>query len=64
MESASPNLPPNPIFRNTPASSNYVFPRACTGPSLHAKKEGISMNQYCLYLLNKNDVVYKDGADL
>ena len=23
--------------------------------SLHAKKEGISMNQYCLYLLTKND---------
>ena len=23
--------------------------------SLHAKQEGISMNQYCLYLLTKND---------
>ena len=23
--------------------------------SLHAKEEGISMNQYCLYLLSKND---------
>lgn len=23
--------------------------------SLHAKQEGISMNQYCLYLLSKND---------
>lgn len=23
--------------------------------SLHAKEEGISMNQYCLYLLTKND---------
>lgn len=23
--------------------------------SIHAKKEGISMNQYCLYLLTKND---------
>ena len=26
--------------------------------SLHAKKEGISMNQYCLYLLSRNDVSY------
>ena len=23
--------------------------------SLHAKEEGISMNQYCLYLLSRND---------
>ncbi len=25
--------------------------------SLHARQEGISMNQYCLYLLTKNDSV-------
>ena len=24
----------------------------------HSKREGISMNQYCLYLLSKNDAVY------
>lgn len=24
----------------------------------HSKKEGISMNQYCLYLLSKNDSLY------
>ena len=24
----------------------------------HSKKEGISMNQYCVYLLSKNDAVY------
>ena len=24
----------------------------------HSKKEGISMNQYCLYLLSSNDAVY------
>ena len=24
----------------------------------HSKKEGISMNQYCLYLLTKNDALY------
>ena len=24
----------------------------------HSKKEGIRMNQYCLYLLSRNDVVY------
>ena len=24
----------------------------------HSKKEGISMNQYCVYLLAKNDAVY------
>lgn len=24
----------------------------------HAKEEGISMNQYCVYLLSKNDAVY------
>lgn len=26
--------------------------------SEHSEKEGISMNQYCLYLLSKNDVLY------
>ena len=26
--------------------------------SLHAKQEGISMNQYCLYLLTMNDAVH------
>lgn len=26
--------------------------------SEHSKKEGISMNQYCLYLLSKNDVLH------
>ena len=26
--------------------------------SLHARQEGISMNQYCLYLLAKNDAAY------
>lgn len=26
--------------------------------SEHAKREGISMNQYCLYLLSKNDEVH------
>lgn len=25
----------------------------------HSKKEGISMNQYCVYLLSRNDAVYK-----
>ncbi len=25
--------------------------------ALHAKKEGISMNQYCVYLLTKNDAL-------
>ncbi|WP_261797457.1 type II toxin-antitoxin system HicB family antitoxin [Dielma fastidiosa] len=24
----------------------------------HSKKEGISMNQYCLYLLTKNDAFF------
>ena len=26
--------------------------------SMHAKNEGCSMNQYCLYLLSKNDAVH------
>ena len=26
--------------------------------SVHAKQEGISMNQYCLYLLAKNDAIH------
>lgn len=26
--------------------------------SEHSKREGISMNQYCLYLLSKNDAIY------
>lgn len=25
----------------------------------HSKKEGISMNQYCIYLLSKNNAVYE-----
>ena len=29
--------------------------------SEHAKQEGISMNQYCLYLLAKNDTEYLTG---
>ena len=29
--------------------------------SLHAKQEGISMNQYCLYLLTKNDTAFQNG---
>ena len=24
----------------------------------HSQREGISMNQYCVYLLSKNDVMY------
>ena len=24
----------------------------------HSKREGISMNQYCVYLLSRNDAVY------
>ena len=24
----------------------------------HSRREGISMNQYCVYLLSKNDVLY------
>ena len=26
--------------------------------SVHSKKEGVSMNQYCVYLLSKNDSAY------
>ncbi len=26
----------------------------------HSKREGISMNQYCLYLLSKNDALYAE----
>mgnify|MGYP001622983025 FL=1 len=24
----------------------------------HSKREGVSMNQYCVYLLSKNDAIY------
>lgn len=27
----------------------------------HSRQEGISMNQYCLYLLSKNDALYAKG---
>jgi len=27
----------------------------------HSKREGISMNQYCLYLLSRNDALYVRG---
>ncbi len=30
--------------------------------SVHAKQEGISMNQYCLYLLTKNDAAHMSHA--
>ena len=30
--------------------------------SVHAKQEGISMNQYCLYLLTKNDAAHTAQA--
>ena len=30
--------------------------------SVHAKQEGISMNQYCLYLLTMNDSVHATKA--
>lgn len=28
----------------------------------HAKEEGISMNQYCLFLLSKNDAIYSKAS--
>ena len=30
--------------------------------SEHSKREGISMNQYCMYLLSRNDALYGYGA--
>jgi len=30
--------------------------------ALHAKQEGISMNQYCLYLLTKNDAEHNKSS--
>ena len=30
--------------------------------SVNAKKEGISMNQYCIYLLSKNDAAHQANA--
>ena len=33
-----------------------------TDLSIHAKQEGISMNQYCLYLLTKNDAKHAAEA--
>lgn len=29
--------------------------------SEHSKREGISMNQYCLYLLSRNDTMHSQG---
>ena len=29
--------------------------------SEHSKREGISMNQYCLYLLSRNDALHSQG---
>ena len=29
--------------------------------SEHSKREGISMNQYCLYLLSRNDAIHSRG---
>ena len=31
--------------------------------ALNSKKEGISMNQYCVYLLAKNDAIYSKPAE-
>lgn len=30
--------------------------------SEHSKREGISMNQYCLYLLSRNDALHSQGS--
>lgn len=30
--------------------------------SEHSKKEGVSMNQYCVYLLSKNDALFRLGG--
>ena len=30
--------------------------------SEHSRREGISMNQYCMYLLSRNDALYGYGA--
>ena len=30
----------------------------------HSKEEGISMNQYCLYLLSKNDTLYTKSGNV
>ena len=27
----------------------------------HARREGVSMNQYCVYLLSRNDAVYTNN---
>lgn len=29
----------------------------------HSKREGISMNQYCVYLLSKNDAMFSDSGN-
>ncbi len=29
----------------------------------HSKREGVSMNQYCVYLLSKNDAIYAGSTD-
>lgn len=50
---------------NEPSADEYSGQyKLCVRKSLHkslaehAHEEGISMNQYCLYLLSKNDAVY------
>ncbi|MBR6150393.1 MAG: type II toxin-antitoxin system HicB family antitoxin [Lachnospiraceae bacterium] len=32
--------------------------------AFHSKEEGISMNQYCVYLLSKNDALFSKGATM
>ena len=45
-------------YRNTQGQFKLRMPKSLHHSlAIHARKEGISMNQYCIYLLSKNDSV-------
>ena len=50
----------NSKIEDVPTQYKLRIPRSLyTSLREHAQQEGISMNQYCVYLLTKNDSVYE-----
>ena len=57
------NIPEPDSLRNYSGQFKLRMPRSLhRSLAEHSKREGISMNQYCLYLLTLNDLVYTTGG--
>lgn len=57
------DIPEPDSLRNYSGQFKLRMPRSLQRSlAEHSKREGISMNQYCLYLLTLNDSVYTTGG--